>query len=64
MFSVDTRTGYILELTFQGNKVVGLRTHGFEIGDFNQPRLMSVGEHAGLMDRFWRSTDMRAAKNG
>lgn len=64
MFSVDTRTGYILDLTFQGNKVVGLRTHGFEIEDFNQPRLMSVGEHAGLMDRFWRSTDMRAAKNG
>lgn len=64
MFSVDTRTGYILDLTFQGKKVVGLRTHGFEIEDFNQPRLMSVGEHAGLMDRFWRSTDMRAAKNG
>ncbi len=64
MFSVDTRTGYILDLTFQGNKVVGLRMHGFEIEDFNQPRLMSVGEHAGLMDRFWRSTDMRAAKNG
>lgn len=60
MFSVDTRTGYILDLTFQGNKVVGLRTHGFEIEDFNQPRLMSAGEHAGLMDRFWRSTDMRA----
>jgi hypothetical protein len=63
MFSVDTRTGYILDLTFQGKKVVGLRTHGFEIEDFNQPRLMSAGEHAGLMDRFWRSTDIRTAKN-
>jgi len=62
MFSVDTRTGYVLDLTFSGKKVVGLRTHGFEIEDFNQPRLMNQGEHAGLMDRFWRSTDMLAAR--
>ena len=64
MFSVDTRTGYILDLTFHGKKVVGMRQHGFEIEDFNQPRLMSIGEHAGLMDRFWRSTDLRASRNG
>jgi poly-gamma-glutamate synthesis protein (capsule biosynthesis protein) len=57
MFSVETRQGLILELAFRGNKVVGLRTRGVEIEDFNQPRLMSAGEHASIMDRFWWSTD-------
>ena len=60
MFSVDTRQGHILDLTFKGNKVVGLRTHGVEIIDFNQPRLMSPGEQAALMDRFWRASDVLA----
>jgi hypothetical protein len=64
MFSVDTRQGHILDLTFKGNKVVGLRTHGVEIVDFNQPRLMSPGEQAALMDRFWRATDVLAASRG
>jgi hypothetical protein len=62
MFSVDTRTGYVLDLTIKDKKVVGLRTHGFESEDFNQPRLMAQGEHAALMDRFWRSTDLLAAR--
>jgi len=57
MFSVETRQGLILELDFRDNKVVGLRTRGVEIEDFNQPRLMSAGEHASIMDRFWWSTD-------
>ena len=57
MFSVETRQGMILELVFRGNKVVGLRCKGVEIEDFNQPRLMTAGEHASLMDRFWWSTD-------
>lgn len=57
MFSVETRQGLILELDFRGNKVVGLRTRGVEIVDFNQPRLMSAGEHASIMDRFWWCTD-------
>jgi poly-gamma-glutamate synthesis protein (capsule biosynthesis protein) len=57
MFSVEVRTGLILELVFRGNRVVGLRTRGVEIEDFNQPRLMSPGEHAAIMDRFWWSSD-------
>jgi hypothetical protein len=57
MFSVETRQGLILEFDFRDNKVVGLRTRGVEIEDFNQPRLMSAGEHASIMDRFWWSTD-------
>ena len=57
MFSVEVREGFILEIVLRGNKVVGLRPRGVEIEDFNQPRLMSAGEHASLMDRFWTSTD-------
>ena len=38
-------------------EVEGLRGKGVEIEDFNQPRLMSAGEQASLMDRFWWSTD-------
>ncbi len=63
MFSIETRQGLILELDFRGNVVVGLRTRGVEIEDFNQPRLMTAGEHASLMDRFWWSTD-RLAERG
>jgi len=62
MFSAEVRSGYILDLTLRGDKVVGLRCHGVEIEDFHQPRLMSAGEHAGLMDRFWASTDRLAAR--
>lgn len=62
MFSVDTRQGYVLELTFRGADVAGFRIHGVEIEDFTQPRFMSQGENAALMDRFWKSTDLRAAR--
>lgn len=57
MFSVDTRQGYVLELTFRGKSVVGFRVHGTEIESFTQPRLMSQAENAALLDRFWLSTD-------
>jgi len=62
MFSVDTRQGLILDLTFRGSQVVGLRTHGVEIEDFHQPRLMTGAEQAAIMDRFWRSTDRLAGR--
>jgi poly-gamma-glutamate synthesis protein (capsule biosynthesis protein) len=62
MFSVEVREGFILEIVLRGNKVVGLRPRGVEIEDFNQPRLMSAGEHASLMDRFWTSTDRLASR--
>ncbi len=61
MFSVEVRSGLILDLTLRGDRVVGLRCHGVEIQDFHQPRLMIAGEQAGLMDRFWRSTDRTAS---
>lgn len=64
MFSVDSRQGYLLDLTFRGNKVVGLRTHGVEIEAFSQPRFLSAGEQASLMDRFWTSTDLRIKNAG
>jgi poly-gamma-glutamate capsule biosynthesis protein CapA/YwtB (metallophosphatase superfamily) len=62
MFSVEVREGLILEIVLRGNKVVALRPRGVEIEDFNQPRLMSSGEHASLMDRFWTSTDRLATR--
>ena len=58
MFSNEVRTGTILEIALQGGKVVGIRPRGVEIVDFHQPRLMSSGEHASLMDRFWQSEAM------
>ncbi|CAN5773012.1 hypothetical protein BH23CHL5_BH23CHL5_14510 [soil metagenome] len=61
MFSVNVRQGLILELVMRGNRVAGLRLKGVEIEDFNQPRLMSVGEQAAIMDRFWASTDRLVA---
>ena len=61
MFSVDTRQGYVLDLTFRGSQVVGLRVHPVEIEAFSQPRFMGPGEAAAFMDRFWMSTDLRAA---
>ena len=64
MFSVDTRTGTFLDLTLRGQRVVGIRIHGVEIVDFVQPRFMSQGEHASLMNRYWRSTDLRIREQG
>jgi poly-gamma-glutamate capsule biosynthesis protein CapA/YwtB (metallophosphatase superfamily) len=62
MFSVEVREGFILEIVLRGNTVVALRPRGVEIQDFNQPRLMTVGEHASLMDRFWTASDRLAAR--
>ncbi|MGH2562022.1 MAG: CapA family protein [Thermomicrobiales bacterium] len=64
MFSVEVRTGLILEIVLRGNRVVGLRPKGVEIVDFHQPRLMAAGEHAALMDRFWWATDRLASGAG
>jgi len=61
MFAVEVRSGYVLDLTFRGGRVVGLRAHGVEIEDFHQPRPMTAGEQANLMDRFWTATDRLAA---
>ena len=40
---------------------VGIRVRGVEIEDFNEPRLMTAGEHASQMDRFWHASDRIAA---
>jgi len=64
MFSVETRQGYFLDLTFRGRDIVGFRIHGVEIMDFVQPRFMSAREHAGFMDRFWRSVDLTRRRKG
>jgi poly-gamma-glutamate synthesis protein (capsule biosynthesis protein) len=58
MFALDTRTGYILDLTLKGTDVVNFRLHGFENFDFCQGRLLPAGENAALLNRFWRSTDL------
>lgn len=62
MFSVDTRQGLVLDMTFDGDQIVGLRLHGVEIEDFCKPRLMSAPEQAAIMDRFWRSADRLAGR--
>ena len=62
MFSVETRQGLILEITLDGTTVVGIRFRGVEIEDFCRPRLMTGGEQATIMDRFWRNTDRLAAR--
>ncbi|MCO5224013.1 MAG: CapA family protein [Thermomicrobiales bacterium] len=64
MFSVDTRQGYVLELTFRGREVVSFRIHAHEIEDFTQPRFMGQGELAAFMDRFWLSSDMLTKQFG
>ncbi len=61
MFSAQVREGFVLEIAIRGGRVVGLRPRGVEIEDFNQPRLMTAGEHASLMDRFWDATARIAA---
>lgn len=63
MFSVDTRQGYVLDLTFRGSAVIGLRVHPVEIEAFSQPRFLGPGETAAFMDRFWTSTDLREEEN-
>ena len=57
MWGVEVRSGYALEVLLRGSQVVGLRVHGTEIEDFHQPRPMSAGEQANLLDRFWASVD-------
>jgi hypothetical protein len=64
MWAAEVRSGYVLEIALHGTKIVGLRFHGVEIEDFHQPRLMTAGEQAALMDRFWAATDRLAAQAG
>lgn len=64
LWATEVRAGYALEIDFRGTAIVGLRFHGVEIEDFHQPRPMSLGEQAGLMDRFWAATDLLAARDG
>lgn len=64
MFAVEVRSGYALEILLRAGAVVGVRVHGVEIEEFHQPRLMSAGEQANLLDRFWRSADRLAREEG
>jgi hypothetical protein len=64
MFSLETREGYFVDLTFRGNTCVGLRLHPVEIVDFVQPRFMGPREKAGFNDRFWRSVDLTRVQLG
>lgn len=64
MWAAEVRSGYVLEIDFRGADIVGLRFHGIEIEDFHQPRPMSSGEQAALMDRFWSATGRLAARDG
>ncbi len=64
MWAAEVRSGYALEIVLLGTKIVGLRFHGVEIEDFHQPRPMTSGEQAALMDRFWGATDRLAARDG
>jgi len=64
MWAAEVRSGYALEIILRGAAIVGLRFHGVEIEDFHQPRPMSLGEQAALMDRFWAATDRLAAREG
>ena len=64
MWGVEVRSSHALEIGFRGTDIVRIRCHGIEIEDFNQPRPMTAGEQANLMDRFWTSTDRLAARDG
>jgi poly-gamma-glutamate capsule biosynthesis protein CapA/YwtB (metallophosphatase superfamily) len=64
MWAAEVRSGYALEIVLRGTAIVGLRFHGVEIEDFHQPRPMTAGEQAALMDRFWAATDRLAAREG
>jgi poly-gamma-glutamate capsule biosynthesis protein CapA/YwtB (metallophosphatase superfamily) len=62
MWAAEVRSGYALEIVLRGTSIVGLRIHGVEIEEFHQPRPMSSGEQAALLDRFWASTDRLSAR--
>ncbi|HYI25078.1 MAG TPA: CapA family protein [Thermomicrobiales bacterium] len=64
MFSLETREGYFLDLTFRGKEVIGFRIHPTEVVDFVQPRFLSPRETVGFNDRFWRSIDLTRAQFG
>ena len=64
MWAAEVRSGYVLEVDFRGTRIVGLRLHGVEIEDFHQPRPMSAGEQATLLDRFWAASERLAARDG
>jgi poly-gamma-glutamate capsule biosynthesis protein CapA/YwtB (metallophosphatase superfamily) len=64
MWAAEVRSGYVLEIVLRDTAIVGLRFHGVEIEDFHQPRPMSSGEQAALMDRFWAATDRLAVREG
>jgi poly-gamma-glutamate synthesis protein (capsule biosynthesis protein) len=64
MFSLETREGYVLDLTFSGKTLVGFRIHPTEVLDFVQPRFLGPRERAGFNDRFWRSVDLTRAQLG
>jgi len=64
MWAAEVRSGYALEIILRNTAIVGLRFHGVEIEDFHQPRPMTSGEQAALMDRFWAATDRLAAREG
>jgi poly-gamma-glutamate synthesis protein (capsule biosynthesis protein) len=57
MWAAEVRSGFALEIVVRGAAIVGLRFHGVEIEEFHQPRPMSPGEQAALMDRFWSASD-------
>jgi len=63
-FSVETRQGYFLELTFRGKTLAGFRIHPTGVLNQFQPRFRSGLESAGFMDRFWRSVDLTRQKIG
>ena len=64
MWAAEVRSGYALEIILRGTAIIGLRFHGVEIEEFHQPRPMSSGEQAALMDRFWAASDRLAAREG
>lgn len=64
MFSVETREGYFLEMTFIGNELKGFRIHPTDVLDFVQPRFMSGLQTASFNDRFWRSVDLTRSIRG
>jgi len=64
MWAAEVRSGYALEIILRDTSIVGLRFHGVEIEDFHQPRPMSSGEQAALMDRFWAASDRLAGREG
>jgi poly-gamma-glutamate synthesis protein (capsule biosynthesis protein) len=64
MWAAEVRSGYALEIILRDTAIIGLRFHGVEIEEFHQPRPMSSGEQAGLMDRFWAATDRLAVREG